>query len=80
MSFAVIHNILQWSALINIVLLLYWFLMIVFAHDFVYRLHRRWFAVSVEQFDAIHYSGMLAFKMVVLVFNIAPLIAMYIVR
>ncbi|MGJ0484794.1 MAG: DUF6868 family protein [Methylomicrobium sp.] len=43
------------------------------AHASIYRLHTRWFKLSVETFDAIHYSGMAIYKVGVLLFNVAPL-------
>ena len=61
---------------INFGLVLWWFLFFVFAHDFVYRLHSRWFKVSVEQFDAIHYAGLAMYKILIFLFNLAPYIAL----
>jgi Family of unknown function (DUF6868) len=48
----------------------------VFAHDAIHRLHRRWFRLSVEAFDAFHYGAMAVYKVGVLLFNVAPLIAL----
>jgi hypothetical protein len=47
-----ISDVLAWCAVINIGLLLWWFLMFALAHDFVYRLHGKWFKLTVERFDA----------------------------
>ena len=60
--------------------LLIWFLAFVFAHDPMYRLHTRWFRISREQFDAIHYLGMAICKVLVLVFFLAPLLALHLSR
>jgi hypothetical protein len=43
-------------------LLMFWFGVFVLWHDAVYRLHTRWFRLSVEAFDAISYAGMAAWK------------------
>ncbi|RUM51904.1 MAG: hypothetical protein DSY87_08145 [Methylococcus sp.] len=67
-----LQEILGWCSLINMGLLLWWFLAFVFAHDRIYGLHGRWFRLSVEQFDAIHYGAMGIVKMMVLVFNLVP--------
>jgi len=80
MTIETVHNILQWSALINVIILFCWFVVFAFAHDFVYRMHSRWFKISVEQFNAIHYAGIAFFKILVVAFNIAPLLALYIIR
>jgi len=55
------RNALGWCTLINLCLLLVWFLVFALAHDWMYRLHGRWFQISVETFDAIHYTGMALF-------------------
>jgi hypothetical protein len=74
-----IRDVLGWCAVINIGLLLWWFLMFVLAHDFVYRLHGKWFKLTVERFDAIHYAGMAFFKIGIFLLNIVPYLAIRIV-
>jgi len=70
---------LGWCALINMVLLLFWMLWLLLGHDFVYRVHGKLLNISVEQFDAIHYTGMLYFKMGIFLFNIVPYLALRII-
>lgn len=79
MTLELIRDALGWCTLINIGFLLWWALFIVFAHDFVYRMHTRWFKLSVEEFDKLHYGGMAIFKLMILVFNLAPYLALRIV-
>ncbi len=79
MSIETIRNWLFWCSIINYGILLVWFLVFVAAHDFIYRLHGRWFRLSVEQFDALNYVGMTIYKIGVLLLNIVPLIALWIV-
>ena len=55
---------------------LVWFLFFVLAHDWMYLLHGRWFRLSVEQFDVIHYAGMSIFKLDILLLNLVPYIAL----
>ena len=38
-----------------------------------------WFHLSVEQFDAINFAGILFYKIAIVLFNIVPCIALYIV-
>ncbi len=78
MNLEAIRSFLLWCAIINYGLLLVWFLVFVAARDFVYRLHGRWFRLSVEQFDTLHYGGMVVFKIGVLLLNVVPLIALWI--
>jgi hypothetical protein len=68
---------LLWSTAINYGVLLLWFLLFVVAHDWMYRLHSRWFRLSAETFDAIHYGGMAAYKLGILLLNLVPLAALY---
>jgi hypothetical protein len=73
-----IREFLLWCTIINMGLLVYWWLMFSFAHDWVMRFHGRWFTLSVEQFDGIHYAGMAAFKLMIFVFNLVPYFALLI--
>jgi hypothetical protein len=60
-------------------LLLWWFLFFTLAHDWIYRFHSKWFDVSVDKFDAIHYAGMGIFKIGIILFNLVPYLALRIV-
>ena len=51
----------------------------VFAHDWMYRMHDRWFKLSVETFDAIHYAGLAVYKVGILLLNLVPLVALYLI-
>ena len=52
-----IKNVLLWCVGLNYLLLFIWSGVFVFAHDWMFRMHSRWFKLSVETFDAIHYAG-----------------------
>jgi len=75
-----VFRLLLWSLVVNYAILLVWFAAFVFAHDRLYRLHGKWFRLPETTFDAIHYGGMAAYKVGVLLFNLAPFIAVCIVR
>ena len=79
MTLEIVRDVLAWSTVINIVFLLWWFLVFWVAHDWVYKLHGKWFTLSVEEFDAIHYKGMTLFKMGIALLNLAPYLALRIV-
>ena len=79
MTIETIRDVLGWCAVINLGLLLWWFLFFMLAHDWMYRIHGKWFKLPVERFDAIHYSGMAFFKMCILLLNIVPYLAIRIV-
>ena len=78
MTTTTLRDVLIWSLVFNYVILLVWFAAIALAHDRVYRLHTRWFALSRKSFDAIHYGGMAVYKIGVLLLNLAPLVALLI--
>ena len=60
-------------------LLMVWFVAFVFFHDAVYRLHTRWFRMSVEAFDAVNYGGMAAWKIGALLLFAIPWLALALV-
>lgn len=70
---------LLWSTAIHFGILLLWFGAFAFAHDWVYRMHTRWFKLSVETFDAIHYAGISLYKIGILLFHLVPLIVVCLV-
>jgi hypothetical protein len=79
MTFELVRSALLWCAVINYGVLLLWFVLFAVARDWMRGFHGRWFRLSAEQFDAIHYSGMAIYKIGIILFNIVPLIALYIV-
>ena len=79
MAVETIREVLGWCSVINFGLLLLWWIFLMLAHDFVYRFHGKWFNLTVEQFDAIHYKGMMFYKLCLFLFNIVPYLALRIV-
>jgi len=79
MSIEVVRNFFLWCTVINYGILLVWFLVFVFAREGIQRLHGRWFRLSGEQFDALHYAGMSVFKIGIMLFNLVPFIVLCIV-
>ena len=65
-----IKDALLWCVVINYGILFVWFGVFVFTYDWLYRMHTRWFRLSVETFDAIHYAGMSVYKIGVIVLNL----------
>ena len=74
-----LKDLLLWATAINYGVLLIWFALFVYAHDWLYRTHTRWFKLSAEKFDALHYVSMSIYKVGVLLLNVAPLVALWIV-
>ncbi|HTY76726.1 MAG TPA: hypothetical protein VMI34_02815 [Candidatus Bathyarchaeia archaeon] len=65
-----------WCTVINYGVLVLWFLVFVFAHGWMERLHGRWFRLSPDLFDALHYAGMSIYKIGIILFNLVPFIVL----
>jgi hypothetical protein len=78
MNVETVRSTLLWCTVINYGLLLLWALLFLFAHDGLYRLHRR-SRLSPQHFDAIQYGGIVLYKLGILLFNLVPYIALRIV-
>ena len=69
----------MWCTIINGSLLVLWFTMFIFAPDLVYRTQCKWFPIPRETFNVVMYSFLGLFKIVFLVFNVVPYVALLIV-
>lgn len=76
MTLPVLKALLLWSTGLNYALLLLWFGCFWFAHDWLYRLHTRWFKLSEPTFDALTYGGIAFYKIMIFMFNLIPLLAL----
>jgi len=79
MSIEIVRDFFAWCSVINMGLLLFWFLMFSLARGWVYKMHSKWYRLSESSFDAIHYGGMTAFKMAFFLFNLVPYFALRII-
>ena len=43
-------------------------------HDWMYSLHGRWFHLSLEQFDMLHYAGMSVYKIGIILLNLVRIL------
>jgi uncharacterized protein DUF6868 len=72
MNSALWPSFLLWAAILNYGVLILSFAGFVFAHDAMYRLHRRWFDLSVAQFDAALYFLFGLYKLGIWFFLLVP--------
>jgi len=70
---------LGWSLVFNASLLIVWFVFFIFAHRWIYRMHSLWFDLPVESFNKVHYSGMAFYKLMIILFNLVPYLALLMV-
>lgn len=75
-----LKSFLLWSAALNYGLLLLSFAIFVFARDWMYRLHRRWFNLEHTTFDAILYLWFGFYKLAIWFFLVVPLLVLLILR
>jgi hypothetical protein len=74
-----IKGVLLWCVGFNYAVLFTWFCVFVLAHDWMYGMHARWFKLSVETFDAIHYAGLSVYKIGIILLNLVPFVALCLV-
>ena len=67
-----------WCAILNYAVLLVWFWGYVLLRESLIRLWSKWIPLSAEQFDLLNFAGIMLFKILILVFNLTPLIALLI--
>jgi hypothetical protein len=79
MSIELTRKFLLWCIFINYGILLVWFLVFTLAHDWLRRLHGRWFRLSDEQFDTLHYLGMAIYKIGILLLYLTPFLVLSII-
>ena len=79
MSLELITDFFFWCFVINASLLMIWVLFMMFALDIVYKTQYKWFPISRESFSEIMYRFLGFYKLLILVFNLAPLIALQLV-
>lgn len=79
MNLEILQRVLGWSALINYLLLTVWFVVYWCCAERIYQVHSRWFALTREQFDSIHYAGMAILKIQTFMLFLAPWLALHII-
>jgi len=80
MNIQLIQDFLLCCLLVNYGIITVWFLVFRFAHGWLFRLHGRWFHLSEERFDALHYGGMTIYKIGVLLLNLVPFLALHLIN
>ena len=75
MNMYTIRSTLLWCTIMNYALLIVWFLLYLLPHEWLYRIWRKWFHLSDEQFDGLNFAGMTFYKMCIALFNFVPYLA-----
>ena len=69
----------MWCSIIDLGLLVLWSIICLGGQDWVYRIHSKWFPMPRETFNVAIYSFLGAFKIVFLLFNVVPYVALLII-
>jgi hypothetical protein len=69
----------MWCTVINGGIFILWTLFLLFAPDFLYRTQSKWFPIPRETYNVVIYALLGLFKIVLLVFNVVPYLALLIV-
>ncbi|AOZ50573.1 DUF6868 family protein [Chromobacterium vaccinii] len=77
MDIANLERLLLISLAFHYAVLILWFCLFFFRRGWLYRLHSRWFSLSEPAFDLLNYGGIGLYKILVFVFNLAPLLALW---
>ena len=77
MSIEMARSILLWCTVINYAALMIWFLLYMAARGWLCRLWGRWFRLTPEQFDTLNMAGIVVYKLGIILFNLAPLVAFF---
>ena len=79
MDLQTLTSFFMWCTIIDGGILILWTVFSVLAPDLVYRTQSKWFPIPRETFNVVIYSFLGLFKIVFLVFNVVPYVALLIV-
>jgi hypothetical protein len=76
MSIEVLRALLGWCTLINFAVLLVWFLAFLTCSKQILALHRHWVDIDESTMKMVNYGLMGLFKLLILMFNLGPYLAL----
>lgn len=78
MDMQALTNFFMWCTILNGGLLVFWSFFIILMPDLVYRLQSTVFPIPRETYNVVMYCFLGFFKLIVIVFNVVPYIALLI--
>ena len=69
----------MWCSIINGTVLLLWIVSCIAVPDLVYRTQRKWFPLHRETFNVVIYAFIGFYKILFLIFNVVPYVALLII-
>lgn len=77
MTYETLFDFFLWSTVFNVIVLAWWSAWIMGAGNFVYKMHSKWFEMSREDFNKLHYFGLAFYKLMIILFNLVPLLVLW---
>ena len=79
MDIQILTKFFMWCTILNCGLLMLIVVLSVFASDFIYKTHGKWFSMPRETFNAVFYLSIGLYKIAFLAFNVVPWIVLTII-
>ena len=79
MDIETLTTFLMWCTIINVAVFAWAAVWFILAPDFIYRMQTRMFPLPRETYNAIVYAFLGGFKLLIIVFNVVPWMALLIV-
>ena len=79
MDIQTITAFMMWCTILNFALLWLSFLLCVFAADWAYSIHSKWFPIKRETYNTLIYSFLGLYKLLFFFFNVIPYVALLII-
>lgn len=81
MNIEIARSFFMWCTVIDYGILLLWCVVFLFAHDWHYGIAKRWFRkLTAEEYDRVNFAGIAFFKISIILFNLAPYLALCIIK
>jgi hypothetical protein len=80
MTIATLTTFFMWCTIINVGMMIAWIIVLAAAPNLMYRMQTKWFPMPQETFSVIAYSALAMYRIVFVVFNLVPYVALLIVQ
>jgi hypothetical protein len=80
MTIDILQEFFFWCSVINLGLFFFSLILFKVMHDFICRIHGKWYNLSAEKIDAVVYPTMVFYKICIFFFNVVPYFALRIIR
>ena len=80
MDIQAITQFFMWCSIINFSMMMFTFIIIIYAADWAYSIHSKWFPMPRETFNTILFSFLGLYKLLFFMLNLVPYLALLIIR